>query len=119
MLPWAHGYFDAALSVTSYSYFGTNEIYLGYLSQFVRPHGTLAIAVAGCHDELDEPPDHLTRTDDRERTFWAWDYGFHSAAWWERMWRRIPWLDDVHAEPMPDGGHVWAAFERAKQAHHG
>src|ERR1043166_2273205 len=38
-LPFAHGYFDALVSVDSYHYYGTDIRYLSYAAQFVRPGG--------------------------------------------------------------------------------
>lgn len=36
-LPFAAGFFDAAVSVDAYHYFGTDDLYLGYFARFVRP----------------------------------------------------------------------------------
>ena len=51
-LPFAQGFFDALLSFDAYHYFGTDDLYLGYVSQFVRPGGSLGIVVPGVLSEL-------------------------------------------------------------------
>ena len=42
-LPYAEGFFDAALSMDAYHYFGTDDLYLGYYSQFVKEGGQIGI----------------------------------------------------------------------------
>jgi len=38
-LPFAVGFFDAIVSIDSYFYFGTDDLYLSYLARFVKPGG--------------------------------------------------------------------------------
>jgi cyclopropane fatty-acyl-phospholipid synthase-like methyltransferase len=38
-LPFAAGFFDAILSIDSFSYYGTDNLYLNYLANFVKPGG--------------------------------------------------------------------------------
>jgi cyclopropane fatty-acyl-phospholipid synthase-like methyltransferase len=48
-LPFASEFFDAIVSFDAYHYFGTDDLYLGYLAQFVRSDGLIAIVVpASC-----------------------------------------------------------------------
>jgi cyclopropane fatty-acyl-phospholipid synthase-like methyltransferase len=66
-LPFAAEFFDAIVALDSYSYFGTDDLYLNYLVQFVKPGGQIGIAGAGLVEELTAPvPDHL-------RAFWTQD----------------------------------------------
>jgi cyclopropane fatty-acyl-phospholipid synthase-like methyltransferase len=56
-LPFAHGFFDAVVSVDSYNYFGRDPGYLGeHLLPFVKRGGELLFAIPGmvrdCHDDL-------------------------------------------------------------------
>ncbi len=44
-LPFAKGYFHAIVSIDAYHYFGTDDLYLGYVSRFLRPGGHLCIVV--------------------------------------------------------------------------
>jgi len=104
-LPFAHGCFDAVVSVDAYHYFGTDELYLGYLRQFVRPGGQLGIAVPMVTAELTEPPEHLRR-------FWEWDFwSFHSADWWRHHWAKTGLVDVQVAEPIPDSWRHWLLWD--------
>ena len=82
-LPFAHGFFDAIVSVDAYHYFGTADLYLGYFSKFVRPGGQIGIVVPGLVDEFDDGvPNHL-------KPYWEWDFcSFHSPTWWKAHWEK-------------------------------
>lgn len=102
-LPFAGEFFDAAVCIDCYPYFGTDDLYLNYLAHFVRPGGQLGIAGAGLTRELDGPvPEHL-------RQFWTQDlWALHSVAWWRRHWERTGIVEIECAETMPDGWRIWA-----------
>lgn len=46
-LPFAVEFFDAVVSIDSFVYYGTDDLYLPYLAHFVRPGGLIGIAGAG------------------------------------------------------------------------
>jgi cyclopropane fatty-acyl-phospholipid synthase-like methyltransferase len=114
-LPFAQGFFDAIVSIDSYQYFGTDDLYLPYLSGFVRPGGLLGIVVPGLIHEIgDHVPEHLTRPQANGKVFWedaCWC--FHSAEWWRRLWVRSSRVEDVRADTLPDGWRHWRDFEQA------
>jgi cyclopropane fatty-acyl-phospholipid synthase-like methyltransferase len=59
-LPFAPDFFDAIVCVDAFPYFGTDDLYLNYLAQFVRPGGPVGVAGAGLVQEIeDSVPDHL------------------------------------------------------------
>ena len=59
-LPFAAEFFDAIVSIDSFLYYGTDDLYLNYLARFVKPGGPIGIAGAGLMQEIDGPiPDHL------------------------------------------------------------
>ncbi|MGH8933910.1 MAG: SAM-dependent methyltransferase [Egibacteraceae bacterium] len=101
-LPFAAEFFDAVVCVDSFPYFGTDDLYLNYLAQFLKPGGPVGIAGAGLVQEINGPvPDHL-------REFWTQDvWCLHSAAWWRRHWERTGLVDIEVADTMPDGWRVW------------
>lgn len=101
-LPFAHGFFDAMLSFDAYHYFGTDDLYLGYVSQFVRPGGTLGIVVPGLLQELPgQVPTHLA-------SYWHWDWwSFHSPQWWRQHWDKTGLVEVVHADFLPNGWKHW------------
>ena len=51
-LPYAAEFFDAITAHDCYSYFGTDDLYLNYLVQFVKPGGQIGIAGAGLAQEM-------------------------------------------------------------------
>ena len=113
-LPFAHGYFDAIVSVDAYHYFGTDDSYLGYLNRFVRPGGQLGIAVPMLTVELPADlgavPEHLSR-------FWNWEFwSFHSANWWRRHWAKTGLVEVEAAEAIPDAWRQWLLFDEVSFA---
>ena len=108
-LPFAAEFFDAVVSIDSYFYYGTDDLYLSYLARFVKPGSPVGIAGAGLVREIDGPvPEHL-------RAWWAQDqpWCLHSAAWWRRHWERTGILDVERADTMPDGWQRWLDWLRA------
>lgn len=101
-LPFAHNFFDALLSFDAYHYFGTDDLYLEYIAQFVRPGGTLGIVVPGVLQELNgELPPHLAAA-------WQGDWwSFHSPAWWQQHWKQSGLVEIESADSIPDGWMHW------------
>ncbi len=97
-LPFAHGFFDAITCIDSFPYYGTDDLYLNYLAQFVKPKGWVGIAGAGLMRGIEGAvPEHL-------RDWWTPDlWCLHSAAWWRRHWERTGILDIEVADAMPGG----------------
>src|ERR1700712_4576786 len=59
-LPFAAEFFDAIVSIDSFYYYGTDDLYMSYLARFVKPGGPLAIAGAGLMQEFEgDVPEHL------------------------------------------------------------
>jgi ubiquinone/menaquinone biosynthesis C-methylase UbiE len=107
-LPFAEGFFDAIVSIDSFFYYGTDDLYLNYLARFVKPGGPLGIAGAGFIREIEGPvPEHL-------RAWWAQDqpWCLHSAAWWRRHWEKTGIMDIELADTMPDGWQFWLDWLR-------
>jgi ubiquinone/menaquinone biosynthesis C-methylase UbiE len=106
-LPFAAEFFDAVVSIDSFVYYGTDDLYLNYLARFVKPDGLIAIAGAGLMREIDGAvPDHLRRW--WEPSLWC----LHSAAWWRRHWERTGILEVAEADSMPEGWQVWLEWQR-------
>jgi cyclopropane fatty-acyl-phospholipid synthase-like methyltransferase len=51
-LLYAKGFFDAITCIDSYIYFGTDDMYLSYFSQFVKPGGQIGIVFPGWTKEF-------------------------------------------------------------------
>jgi cyclopropane fatty-acyl-phospholipid synthase-like methyltransferase len=107
-LPFAPDFFDAIVSIDSFPYYGTDDLYLNYLAHFVKAGGPIAIAGAAVVRELDATvPEHL-------REWWTQDFrACHSAAWWREHWERTGIVDIEVAETMPDGWKLWLDWHRA------
>jgi SAM-dependent methyltransferase len=107
-LPFAGEFFDAILSVDSFSYYGSDGLYLNYLAHFVKTGGPIGIAGAGLVREFGgSVPHHLQR-------FWTQDcWGLHSAAWWRHHWGRAGIVDVEVADTMPDGWRFWLDWYNA------
>jgi SAM-dependent methyltransferase len=105
-LPFASGYFDAVVSLDAYHYFGTDDLYIGYISRFLRPGGRLGIVVPAFASEADgDPPEHLA-------PYWDWAYcSFHSPAWWRRHWAKTGIVEVEHADLLPDGWEHWVLWD--------
>lgn len=116
-LPFAHGFFDAVVSIDAYTYFGTDLLYLDYLAGFVRPGGLLGVVVPGLAQPLPDPvPAHLTEPQANGRVFWQDGcQSFQPPAWWAANWRQSGRVDDVRADLMPDGWRLWRDFEVAAE----
>ncbi len=101
-LPFANEFFDALVSFDAYHYFGTDDLYLGYVSRFVRSGGSIAVVVPGVLQELDgEAPAHLAG-------HWPWDWcSFHSPDWWRQHWEKTGLVEVEHADSIPDGWKHW------------
>jgi SAM-dependent methyltransferase len=115
-LPYADGFFDAAVSLDSYHYYGTDDNYLGYFVRFVRPGGRIGIVVPALMRDLpEELPDHLTRRQRSGGVFWnpAECFSFHTCAWWEAHWARSGLVEIECADVLPDGWNHWLQWERA------
>jgi SAM-dependent methyltransferase len=116
-LPFAQGFFDAIVCIDSYFYYGTDERYLPYFSQFVRPGGAIGIVVPGLTRPFgDAVPAHLLKPQRDGAPFWRNDgdcWCFHTADWWKALLSQRGLLDLDIVDTMPEGWRVWAQHERA------
>jgi cyclopropane fatty-acyl-phospholipid synthase-like methyltransferase len=112
-LPFAEGFFDAAVSLDAYHYFGTNDMYYGwYFNKLLKPGGQLGIVVPGIREEIEgvEPPEHL-------RPYWNWEYfTFHSPEWWQRQFKRTGMLEVEQADWLQDGWKHWLTWLEMRKA---
>jgi SAM-dependent methyltransferase len=101
-LPFAEGFFDAAISLDAYHYFGTDDLYLRKFATLVKPGAQIGIVVPGLTNELDDgPPADLA-------PYWEPDFSsFHSPEWWRRHWARSGAVEIERADMLPHGWEDW------------
>jgi len=111
-LPFAQDYFDAMIAIDSYQYYGNDDLYLNYVSQFVKPGGVMAFASAGLMQDFPDNhvPEHLQR-------FWSQDaWCVHTLDWWRAHWQRTGLVDIEHSDVMEDGWKRWHTWSIAVDA---
>lgn len=111
-LPYADGFFDAIVSIDAYHYFGTDDMYAGYLARFLRPGGTLGIVVPGVATEVgvEGPPPAVA-------PHWSGELAtFHTPAWWQAHWMRSLCFSAVKADWIPDGAALWLRWAEMANA---
>jgi cyclopropane fatty-acyl-phospholipid synthase-like methyltransferase len=106
-LPFAPEFFDAIVAIDCYPYFGTDDLYLNYLVNFLKIGGQIGIAGAGTLQEMQVPvPAHL-------KEFWTQDlWAIHSVAWWRQLWERTGLVQIEFADTMDDGWRLWSKWHR-------
>lgn len=106
-LKFADGYFDAIVSFDAYQYLGTDDLYMGYLSKFLRPGGQMCVVMPGLKAELtDGPPDNLAE-------LWASDFAcFHSADWWRKHLERTGHVQIDIADEVSDAIERWLEWSQ-------
>jgi len=81
-LPFAEDFFDAAVCVDAYHYFGAEKDYLTkHLAPLVKRGGEIAVAVPGLKREFADgvvPAELLP--------YWVENMNFHSCDWWHNLW---------------------------------
>jgi SAM-dependent methyltransferase len=109
-LPFANEFFDVIVSIDSFPYYGTDDMYLNYLARFVKPGGLIGVAGAGLMQEIEGAvPEHLQAWWEPEPGLWC----LHSAPWWRRHWERTGIVTVELADPMPDGWRLWLEWQKA------
>lgn len=91
-------FFDIIVSVDSYMYFGTDEKFTPYISQFLKPGGTIGIVDICFSKEINylaELPEFM-----REHYQDKW-YFVHSLEWWEKLWKKTGHLKILNSEIVP------------------
>jgi len=117
-LPYAEEFFDAVVSVDSYHYYGTDDLYLSYFVKFLRPGGRIGIVVPGLMRDFDgHVPEHLTRRQKSGSVFWTEEcWCFHTAQWWRGLWGRSALVAVGLCDTLPDGWRHWLQHEIAIDA---
>ena len=102
-LPYAEGFFDAAVSIDSYHYFGASDsFFVDVFSKLVKPGGQLGIVVPGLAREYEKGyPDTLAH-------LWFPElFTLHSNAWWKKLWAKTGLCDITACYDLEDPKGLW------------
>jgi cyclopropane fatty-acyl-phospholipid synthase-like methyltransferase len=110
-LPFAKEFFDAVIAIDSFLYFGTDDRYLDYLIQFVKPGGFIGVVDIAFTRELrsiEEAPGYL-----RPQYAKHWSY-VHSVQWWKQHWEKTALVDVQCAELLPESDELLRDYVRGR-----
>ncbi len=104
-LPYAADFFDVVISLDAYQYFGTDDLYLGYLVDFVKVGGRLGAVMPALTTEVGESvPEVLA-------PYWEPEFCcFHGPDWWRTHWAKTRKVAVDHADLVDDGWQDWLRF---------
>lgn len=104
-LPFEREFFDAVVSIDAYQYFGTADLYVGYIGDFLRTESQLGVVVPATTREIGlEVPDTL-------EPYWEWDFcAWHSPEWWRTHWAKTGKVTVDHADLIEHGWRDWLTF---------
>jgi len=98
-LPFAKEFFDAVVAIDSYLYFGTDERYLPYVVQFIKPDGFIGVVDIGFRREIrsvEEAPEYLRPQYEK---YWS---SIHTVEWWKQHWQKTGLVDVQCAQFLPE-----------------
>jgi len=112
-LPYANGFFDAAISVDSYHYYGADEMYFPCtFSKLVKPGGQFGVAFPGLVREYEKGyPETM-------KSLWEGElFSFHSAAWWRHLWEKTGIAEIRSCYEIPDPKGIWYPWAHWSKEH--
>ena len=116
-LPYADGFFDAAISIDSYHYYGTEQTYFPCVfSRLVKPGGQLAIVVPGLVKDFENGyPENMKK-------YWIGELGvdglagelftFHSKDWWRKLWEKTEIADITACYNIENTKEIWLPWAK-------
>jgi len=117
-------FFDVAVSIDSYHYYGASEQYFPCIfSKFVKTGGQFGIVVPGFTREYENGlPEWKMKfvANDREKHKSEWDvkttpdyvcgedfYTFHSNKWWRKLWEKTGHVEITACYDIEDAPGIW------------
>lgn len=102
-LPFPKNFFDAIIVIDAYMYFGADDGFTPYITQFLKTNGSLGI-VDICFDKeinnFNEVPEFL-KEDYQDK--WS---SVHSLEWWKMLWEKSGMLNVKVAEIVPQNNYI-------------
>lgn len=110
VLPFADEYFDAAVAVDSYHYFGANDTYLPVFAKLVKKGGSLGIACPGLTRDVggiipEEMKEYWHTEEDAFNTF-------KTAEWWKNCWQNSGLVNVNYCAEVEDAREIWYEWAR-------
>ena len=99
----AQGFFDAAIAIDCYHYFGASESYFpDVFSKLVKPGGQLGIVVPGLKAEFERGyPETLEE-------LWIPElFTLHSNKWWRNLWEKTGLCEITACYDLDDPKALW------------
>jgi len=115
-LPYAARYFESIVSIDAYQYFGTDDLYLGYITRFLQDGGRLGLVMPAIMKEFDDVPEHLARKQKSGGTFWDPKecFSLHTLEWWKEHFSDPGIVNIEVAEIIPEGWKLWLEWEQIR-----
>ncbi|MCL2300174.1 MAG: methyltransferase domain-containing protein, partial [Firmicutes bacterium] len=105
-LPYAENFFDIAISIDSYEYYGTGDSYFpDVFSKLVKPGGQFGIVVPGLTREFEKGcPETL-------KDVWVPEmFTFHSGAFWRALWEKTGLCEITACYDLEDPKGIWRPY---------
>lgn len=112
-LPFAKDFFDAVIAIDSFLYFGTDDRYLSYLIQFIKPGGFIGIVDIGFTRDIrsiEDAPGYL-----RPQYQKHWCY-VHTVEWWTQHWEKTGLVEVRCAELLSESDDLLRDYARDRPA---
>lgn len=97
-------YFDAVFSMNAYLYFGTDDLYLSYLTKFMPDSGRICIA-GPCYAEELGPDTPRELLEDES-------LAYHSPSWWGAHFAKTDLVNVLHCQEHAKGRAFWLDMVR-------
>jgi len=102
-LPYAESFFDAAISIDSYHYFGASESYFpDVFSKLVKPGGQFGIVVPGLTSEFE-----MGYPETLEKLWFPELFTLHSNKWWRNLWGKTGICEITACYDIDDPKALW------------
>ena len=112
-LPYAEEFFDAAISVDSYHYYGADESYFPCVyAKLVKPGGQFGIVCPGFTREFENGYPETLKKHWHESMF-----TFHSRAWWRHLWEKTGLVEITACYDMNNPKSAWYPWAKWAKEH--
>ena len=105
-LPYPEEFFDVAISIDSYQYYGTDELYFPTIfSKLVKPGGQFGIVVPGFTKDFEAGyPETLKK-------YWIDEmFSFKSSDWWRRLWEKTEIVEIKECYNIENPKEIWLPY---------